>query len=167
MQFRGLSGMIGGFSLSTILIGAAVALSGCDGGGGSSGGYAPSSLVGKTMQVNKWLASLTFSTPNEAGLNFKSCVGTCEADGTPTYSYSVTGPDGAKFRLSYSYTEKSVTPKADSKTTGDFDLTLDFSSANYGTANGSQSYTFVNYASNKTSDTDNVLSNSPFTLIGP
>ena len=99
-------------------------------------------------------------------MNFKSCIGTCEADGTPTYSYSVTGPDSAEFGLSYSYTEKSITPKVDSKTTGDFDLTLDFSSANYGTANGSQSYTFVNYASNKTSSTDNVLSNSPFTLIG-
>jgi hypothetical protein len=148
------------------VVGAAVVLSGCD-GAGSGGGNAPSSLVGKTVQIDKWLASVTLSASNEARLSFGSCIGTCVENGTQTYSYSVTGPDSARFKLSYSYTEKSVTPKVDSKTTGDFDLTLDFSSANYGTANGSQSYTFVNYASNKTSDTDNVLSNSPFTLIGP
>jgi len=165
-QFLGLSRLIGGFYLSTILIGVPIVLNGCGGGGGSDGGYAPSSLVGRTMQINKWLASVTFSTSNEARLSFGSCIGTCAENGTPTYSYSVTGPDSARFKLSYSYTEKSVTPKLNSKTTGDFDLTLDFASANYGTANGSQSYTFVNYESNKTSDTDNVLSDSPFTLTG-
>lgn len=167
MRFRRLSTLISGFSLSMAVVGAAVVLSGCDGGGSDGdGGYAPSSLVGKTMQISKWLASVTFSTSNEARLSFGSCIGTCAEDGTSTYSYSVTGPDGARFKLSYGYTEKAVTPKVDCKTSGDFDLTLDFSSANYGTSNGSQSYTFVNYASNKTSDTDNVLSNSPFTLIG-
>ena len=132
-QFLGLSRPIGGFYLSTVLIGVPIVLNGCGGGGNSDGGYAPSSLVGKTMQVNKWLASVTFSTSNEARPSFGSCIGTCAENG---------------------------------KTTGDFDLTLDFTSANYGTANGGQSYTFVNYESNKTSDTDNVLSDSPFTLTG-
>lgn len=167
MRFRGLFGWFNRLSLSVILIGSTVALNGCDGSGSSGGGNAPSSLVGKTMQIDKWLASVTFSTATEARLNFGNCIGACVEDGTPTYSYSATGPGSARFKLSYGYTERSAVPKEDSKTTGDFDLTLDFSSANYGTADGSQSYTFVNNENSQTSNMNNVLSASPFTLSGP
>ena len=168
MRVHGKSRVINAVSLSLIALGVAVVSSGCDGdgSGGSGGGYAPSSLVGKTMKINKWLASVTFSTSSAAKLSFGSCIGTCAESGSTTYSYSVLGPDSARFKLSYSYTEKSTVPKENSKTTGDFDLTLNFTSENYGTANGSQSYTFVNYESNKTTNTNNVVSDSPFTLTG-
>jgi hypothetical protein len=167
MRSRGLSTLIDGIWFSMIVLGVAVVLGGCDAdGGSSSGGYAPSSLVGKTMKINKWRASVTFSTSSDARLSFGSCIGTCAESGSTTYSYAVTGPDSARFKLSYGYTEKSAVPKENSKTTGDFDLALDFTSENYGTANGSQSYTFVNYESNKTTNTSNVLSDSPFTLTG-
>ena len=155
--------------ISTLLLGVAIPLAGCDGSGSdtgsSSGGHAPSSLVGKTMKLDPWTESLTFSTSSEAKLNFEECTGTCAAVTTPSYSYNVTGSNSATFKASYSYTDKYLSIGIDNKTTGKFDLTLTFSSANYGTATGSWSWTFLNNKDNYTSDLTKVLSNSPFALV--
>jgi hypothetical protein len=157
-------------AFAAILFGLSIGPTGCDGGGndtstgGNSSGYAPSSLVGKTMKIGKWLAHVTFVTSSEAKLTFEECIGTCTTVGTPSYAYNVTGSDTATFKLSYSYTEKYLSIDVNRKTTGDQDLTLTFSSASYGTATGSQSYTLVNYETNKTSDVVNTVSTA-FTLV--
>jgi hypothetical protein len=171
MRAHGLFGTIRNLpAFAAVIIGLAIGPAGCEGDGGDSGasssdgGYAPISLVGKPLKIGKWLAHVTFLTSSQASLSFEECIGTCATVGTQSYSYRVTGPDTATFKLSYSYSEKYLSIDVNRETTGDQDLTLTFSSATYGTATGSQSYTLVDYETNKTSDVVNAVSTT-FALV--